>query len=366
MTDLVVFGFGALGTRLHRVLEGDYPDLTVSGVIDRDPAKAGRKVRELCDSNRFGDLTVAPDLQTYLANAARLPDVLVHMTESRPERIEPQLIEGLEAGINVLSASEAMFYPALRFPAFSARLDLLARAHGLTVSGGGINPGFVYDVLPLVLARATSGVTAIKIHRTIDVTGTGPGDIEHVGYGLLPEEFRNRLKTGQIVGHMGAPESVALIAEFLGLPIDLVTESWDIETADFEVDSGDPTLGILPPGRVIGITQKAQGSNAGRATITTELRMYYQPERFGLEESDRIDIEGAMPVNMTVRPAFQSLFGAANIVASLIADFAMAAPGLVNLLDLPLGAGRRSAMRLQIDPSRAAEPGRVPLRAVTA
>ncbi len=364
MTDLVIFGLGALGGRLLRVLEGDYPTLNVTGVVDHDPEKAGRRVGDLVPYRRFGDRVVAPDLAACLAGLERSADVLIHMTESRPERIEEQLAEPLRAGLNVLSASEAMFYPAFRFPAFAQRLDAVAKTHGVTISGAGINPGFTYDAVPLVLARATSAVTSIAIRRTIDVTGTGPGDIEHVGYGLLPDVFREQAAAGTIVGHMGAPESVALLAEYLGLTIDLIGESWDVETADFPVDSGDPTLGVLPPGHVIGITQKAYGSRGGEPVITTELCMYYQPERFGLEEADHIEIEGAMPIRMIVRPAFESLFGAANIVAALAADVVAAPPGLVNLLDLPVGSARRTPRRVQVDPSRPSAPGTIPVRSV--
>ncbi len=364
MTDLVIFGLGALGGRLLRVLEGDYPMLRVTGVVDHDPGKSGRRVGDLVPYGRFADLVVAPDLATCLAGLTRRADVLVHMTESRPERIEEQLVAPLRAGLNVLSASEAMFYPALRYPEFAARLDAVARECGVTVSGGGINPGFIYDAVPLVLARASSAVTSISIRRTIDVTGTGPGDIEHVGYGLLPETFRERVAAGTVAGHIGAPESVALLAEYLGVTVDLISESWDVETADFPVDSGDPTLGVLPPGRVIGITQRACGSLKDEPVITTELCMYYQPERFGLEEADHIEIEGAMPVRMTAQPAFESLFGAANVIAALAADVATAAPGLVNLLDLPLGSARRTHRRVRVDPSRTCAPGAVPVRTV--
>lgn len=364
-TDIILFGLGALGSRLLRVLQNDYPLIRVVGVVDRDPDKAGKTVTEVSTWTRFGDLVVAPDLESCLAGLDAKPTVLVHMTESKPAEIEGQLIDALGRGLNVLSAAESMFYPGLRFPDFTDRLDAEAKRHGVTISGCGINPGFVYDVVPILLARATSGVSEIKIHRCIDVTGTGPGDIEHVGYGLTPEAFRARLADGSIVGHMGAPESLALMAEHLDLPLDLIEEGWDVETAEFEVDSGDPTLGILPPGRVIGITQTATGLAEGRAVISTKLAMYYQPERFGLEEADTVEITGAMPIRMAIRPALESLFGAANVVANAIVDVAAAPAGLVNILDLPLAASRRAPHRYRIDPARQTSPGTVSIRAVS-
>ncbi|MBF9035290.1 hypothetical protein HKCCE2091_13675 [Rhodobacterales bacterium HKCCE2091] len=360
MADIILFGCGALGSRLLRVLEGDYPAIRVVGAVDHDPALAGRSLGALGRSTRFADVVIAPDLDACLGALPTLPDGLVHMTESKPDRIEAQLTEILGAGLNVVSAAESMFYPGLRFPDFTARLDAAALKAGVTLTGMGINPGFSYDSLPLLLARSTSAVTGVRIRRCIDVTGTGPGDIEHVGYGLTPEAFREGVAKGNIVGHMGAPESIALLAEFLDLEIDTVTERWETETADFDVDSGDASLGILPPGRVIGITQFAEGKRGDTVVLQTRLAMYYEPAKFGLTESDEIEIDGAMPVRMKIEPALQSLFGAANVVASSILPTLDAAPGFRNGLDLPI-VGRRSDRRYRVDPARALEPGHVPL-----
>lgn len=361
MKNIILFGVGAMGGRLLRVLEADYPGLRVVAAVDRDPAKAGRTVAEVTGHRRFGDLTIVADLETALAGLPVRPDVLVHMTESKPPLIRDQLLAALNAGLNVVSAAESMFYPGLRYGAFAAELDGAARANGVSITGTGINPGFSYDVLPLVLARGTSAVESLTIHRCIDVTGTGPGDIEHVGYGLTPEEFNKRIADGRVVGHMGAPESLTRIADRLNLEIDEITEAWDLETAAFEVDSGDPMLGILPPGRVVGITQHARALSKGREVMRTSLAMYYQPERFGLVEEDRIEITGAMPVTMSIKPAMQSLFGAANILANAIVPLADAAPGLLSPLDLPTGGDERSLHRYRVDAARTPRPGYLPV-----
>lgn len=361
MHDIILYGCGALGTRLLRVLEADYPAITVVGAIDTAPRIAGQTLGAACNSTRFASVRIHDSLSNCLSALPARPAALVHMTESKPERIEGQLAEGLTAGLNVISAAESMYYPWLRFPDFSSRLDALARAKGVSLTGMGINPGYSYDAVPLLLARATSAVSSVRIRRTIDVTGTGPGDIEHVGYGLTPEEFRAGVDRGDIVGHMGAPESLALLAEYLNLDIDLITERWDLETADTAVDSGDPVLGIIPPGRVVGITQFAEGHCGNDLVIQTRLSMYYRPEMFGLTECDEIEIEGAMPVRMRIEPAVQSLFGASNVLASTVLLAIDAAPGLVNGLDLPV-VGRRSNLRVEVDLSRTLKPGHIPLR----
>lgn len=361
MKTVILFGVGAMGGRLLRVLEADYPGIEVVAAVDTDAAKVGRTLADVTGQKRFGNVTIAADLASALAALPAKPDVLVHATESKPHLIKQQLLDILNAGLNVVSAAESMFYPGLRYADFTAELDAAARANGVSITGTGINPGFSYDVLPLVLARGTSAVETLTIHRCIDVTGTGPGDIEHVGYGLTPEEFNIRIADGRIQGHMGAPESLATIADHLNLEIDEITEAWDLETADFEVDSGDPTLGILPPGRVIGITQHARALSKGREVMRTSLAMYYQPERFNLIEEDRIDITGAMQVSMSIKPAMQSLFGAANIMANTIVPLADAAPGLLSPLDLPTAGTLRAGSRYVVDPARTAKPGYLPL-----
>jgi 4-hydroxy-tetrahydrodipicolinate reductase len=204
-------------------------------------------------------------------------------------------------------------------------------------------------------------VKRITISRTIDVTGTGPGDIDHVGYGLAPEEFRSRIKSGRIHGHMGGPESVAALAERLDMDIDRVEEGWDIETAKFPVDSGAAILGMIPPGHVIGITQSIRGMRGSETVIGLSLVMYYQPERFGLEPADVIDIEGAHHIRASLRPAAVSLFGAANVIVNAIPDVAAAPPGLVNMLDFSIGGARRGGYRYVVDRGAGLRPGVVPL-----
>lgn len=357
---VILYGVGALGALVVACLKTGYPLIRVVGAVDSAPGKAGRPLDALCPGyDGAAGVVVRATLAECLANLTGEAHAALHMTESVPDHIEGQLTEILAAGLNVVSASEAMFHPALRHAAFAARLDAAAKAAGVSVTGVGINPGFSFDSLPLLLARCSSGVRRITITRTIDVTGTGPGDIDHVGYGLWPDEFKAKIAAGRIVGHMGAPESIACLAERLDIAIDRVEEGWTTETADFPVDSGDPTLGILEPGRVVGISQTARGLSGGETVISTKLDMYYQPERFGLDCADVIDIEGAHHVRAQVKPAAVSLFGAANTVVNAVHDVVAAPPGLVNVLDFSIGGVRRGGFAYEV--GQGARPGSTPL-----
>jgi 4-hydroxy-tetrahydrodipicolinate reductase len=257
-----------------------------------------------------------------------------------------------------------MFYPALRHRDIAGRLDQAAKAASASITGAGINPGFSFDALPLMLGRVTSNVRAVRITRTIDVTGTGPGDIDHVGYGLWPDEFQAKIASGRIVGHMGMPESIASVAERFGMEIDAVDERWETTTASFPVDSGTSALGILEPGRVIGITQEGRGLRGTRTIVSMRLVMFYQPEHHGLSVADEIEIEGAHHIRASLKPAALSLFGAANAIVNATHDVIAAPPGLVEPLDFSIAGVRRGGFRYAVDDSRASRPGYLPLRRV--
>jgi 4-hydroxy-tetrahydrodipicolinate reductase len=362
---VALFGLGALGSLVIDCLRADYPLIQIVGAIDHDPGKAGKRLGDLYPGLRNGaEVTVAPSLRACLDGIAVKPDLVYHMTESDLDHIEPQLVGPLAAGINVISASEAMYHPGLRHPAVAARLDAAAKAAKASIAGVGINPGFSFDALPLMLGRVTSDVRAVRISRTIDVTGTGPGDIDHVGYGLWPAEFEAGIASGRIVGHMGMPESIVGIAERFGMDIDCIDERWETTTAAFPVDSGTPTLGMLEPGRVIGITQEGRGRRGDETVISMRLVMFYQPERHGLAVADEIDIEGAHHVRAALRPAALSLFGAANAIVNATHDVIAAPPGLVNVLDFSIAGVRRGGFRYALDEGRAHRPGYLPLRRV--
>jgi 4-hydroxy-tetrahydrodipicolinate reductase len=325
---VILFGLGALGGLVVDCLKTGYPLIQVVGAVDHASQRAGRILNEVYPDLADTDgIVVAPSLKACLEGLREPADLVLHMTESVPSHIETQLTEALEAKLNVVSASEAMFHPALRFSEFASRLDQIAKANAVSITGVGINPGFSFDSLPLLLARVTSGIRQVTISRTIDVTGTGPGDIDHVGYGLWPEDFDAKIASGRIVGHMGMPESIAAVAERLNITIDRVEEHWSTTTASFPVDSGDATLGILEPGRVIGITQEGRGLHGDELMISMSLVMFYQPEKHGLEVADVIDIKGAHHVQASLRPAALSLFGAAHAVVNAAHDV-IAAPRL--------------------------------------
>jgi 4-hydroxy-tetrahydrodipicolinate reductase len=338
-TPIVIQGIGALGRLFAGVALGD-PRIRLLGVVDIDPAKAGRSVGEVTGDPAGDKVPVVADLGELLRRVPEPPAVLVHMTESRPDRITGPIIEATRHGLNVVSAAESMFYPQLRYPGQAAQIDAAARENGVTVTGTGINPGFVFDQLVLDVAAATTGIRHIALRRTVEVSDTGPGDVEHVGFGLPAAEFRRRAANGTIEGHMGLPESFVLLAEYLDLPIDRVTESWEPVTDARPVPSA---IGEIPPGHVVGIVQHATAYLGEREVMTARLAMYYAARE---AQADEIVIDAVHPLRVRTEPSAVSLLGAANVLANAVPAVSQAAPGLACVLDLPVARLRRGGQRI--------------------
>lgn len=353
VADVVLFGLGALGSCAIRVLNTGYPLIRIVGAVDHAPSMAGKKLGEVFPGMGQGaDVVISASMEQCLAGLKKPPAVVYHMTESILSKIEKQMTDILDRGINVISASEGMFHPALRFPDVAARLDKAAKAKGVTVTGCGINPGYIFDSVPLMVSRCTSGVTAVNIRRVIEVTGTGPGDIDHVGFMLEPDEFHKRIESGRIVGHMGLPDTIAAVCERLNLEIDRIEEGWETATATFPVDSGLKEVGMIPPGRVIGITQTGRAMRGDTPVVSMSLIMYYDPKRHGLEETDEIEIIGTHHIRVAFRPAAVSIFGAANLIVNSTHDVIAAPPGLASVLDFSIAGERRGGYRYVLDAAK--------------
>jgi hypothetical protein len=358
-TRVILWGLGALGSVVASVVEAS-PRLTIVGAVDHAADKCGRRLAEVLPGIH-SQVVVARSLGECWKTVLEPPDVVLHMTESVLDRIEGQLLDALRRGANVVTASEAMFYPQLRFPEVASRLDSAARAQSVTIIGTGINPGFSFDSFPLLLSRLTADISRIEARRVVNVSGIGPHDIDHAGFGLEPEEFDRGIAAGRIHGHIGLPESIALVAERIGVVIDRIEETWQAHIGSEPVAA---TIGVIQPGRVIGITQQGRGFDGARERIRMDLIMHYEPTRFGQIEQEEIMIVGRHTVRAVIQPPCVSTSGGACMIVNAIADVVAAPPGLRTAVDLPLSTPPRNTFTLALDPSRWSQPTVTYLRQV--
>src|SRR6185369_13074271 len=100
----------------------DHPGLRSQAAIDNDPDLAGRSLDEVL--GRGQDRGTSPRIVGGLADSgADGSAVAVHCTGSSLRGVMPQLVELVEAGLNVVSTCEELSFPDTGDEAAALELD---------------------------------------------------------------------------------------------------------------------------------------------------------------------------------------------------------------------------------------------------
>lgn len=322
---VVQLGLGSIGTSCAKVVLNKN-GFELVGAVDVAEDKVGTDLGDLLGLNRKLNLEVSADVQKVLAETE--PDVVLHTTQSFVDVVFPQLETIIASGTNVVSSTEELLFPQLKYPELTRQLDTLAKKYEVTVLGTGVNPGFVMDTLAITMTSVCTNVQKVTAERYVDASKCRLSLQKKVGAGLTVEEFHNLINAGKL-GHIGMKESVALIAYALHWELDTIEESIDPVVA--EEDFITPYLKVKK-GQVAGIKNVGHGWKDGQEVIALDLRMYVGAQN----PHDAITIEGDPPVHLIIK---DGIFGDLAAVAMLInvAPIVIAAePGLKTMADLPI------------------------------
>ncbi len=150
MTDdirVIQYGLGPIGSAVARhVVERN--GLALVGGVDIDPAKVGEDVGTVIGLDQALGFSVAKTLQGALEQAGGRADVALHTTSSYFDLFKDQVLEILDAGLDIVSTAEELSFPWLSHADEAAEVDAAAKRTGKTVLGTGVNPGFLMDALP--------------------------------------------------------------------------------------------------------------------------------------------------------------------------------------------------------------------------
>jgi 4-hydroxy-tetrahydrodipicolinate reductase len=321
---VIQYGLGPIGSAVARQVvarEG----LELVGGIDIDPAKIGRDAGHIIGLDRSLGFPVSAKLEQVLERVEA--DVALHTTSSYFDLFKPQIIDILEAGLNVVSTAEELSFPWLAHPDQAAEIDALAKRAGKTVLGTGVNPGFVMDSLPLCLTAICNQVDRINVTRVINASlRRGPFQAK-IGSGLTVAEFEGRMAAGRM-GHVGLPESMQMVFDTLGKKlaryedrVEPVVAERPIKTNYIEVQ----------PGQVRGLKQVARGyTQQGESTSLTFLAALDPGD-----DGDTILITGQPNLEVKLKGTNGDIATVA-ITVNAIRRVIEAPPGLVTMRDLPV------------------------------
>lgn len=307
MTSMTVahYGLGPIGLGIAAVaLERDH---RVVGAVDIDPEKVGKDLGVLVGRGAIG-VAVAADAAAALAGR---PQLVFHSTQSHLSRTTPQLLEIIDAGANVISTCEELAFPWRDHGDQARQIDAAARARGVTVVGLGVNPGYVMDLLPILLTAPCRTIRAIRIVRVVDAGRRRLPLRRKVGAGMDRAAFERGVAEGRI-GHVGLKESIAMIADSLG---------WAIDAVDERIDP------VLDGGTVKGLHQVAVGTRAGQPAITLDLTM-----AVGIADpADRITIDGDPVLRVTVDGGIHGDVATCALAVNAAPIVVSAPPGLTTV-----------------------------------
>lgn len=321
---VVCYGLGPIGQRIATVALGK-KGLKIVAALDIAKEIVGKDLGEVIGVDKKLGVAVTDDPESLFATLKA--DVALVATTSYVKTVYSQIVNCVKAGINVISTCEQLAYPWTREPELASQIDGLAKKHGVTVLSTGINPGYFLDTLPIVFTALCRDVKRIEATRVI-ATGTRRASFQKkIGTGMSLEEFKAKIESGEITGHVGGIESVALTAAAFGWELDEFRESPpEPIIAEQEVET---TYTTVKPGHMLGYTNIIEGIKDGKAVITLKIVM-----SAGLKEGyQEYKIEGTP--NIHVRSS--SIIGdweTAHIAINMIPNVINAVPGLLTMKDI--------------------------------
>jgi hypothetical protein len=322
----IQYGIGPIGASIVKLLR-EKESVDIVGAIDTDPGKVGRDLGEVVGApDAPWGIKVSGDAKGVLDQSA---DVVMHTTSSSLPKVMDQLLACLDVGSCVVSTCEELSYPYRTHPELAAKLDTAAKESGVALVGTGVNPGFVMDKLLVTLAAVSQRIEHASAIRIVDASKRRLPLQKKIGAGMSVEEFRAKVKEGTIK-HVGLPESVAMVADSLGLRVDQITETIEPKVAAERVQTEFLTV---EPGQAAGVHQIARGFSEGKELVYMELQMYVGAK----DPADKVELQGHPNISLIIPGGSHGDIATASVAVNSIPVVLEAPSGLRTSRDLPIG-----------------------------
>jgi len=261
-------------------------------------------------------------------------DVVVIATTTRLRDVADDVELAVASGSNVLVSAEEAAFPFLVDDEVARRIDAQAVARGVSVAGVGVNPGLIFDALVLTLLGAAPRGCRIEVRRVVDISGFGSTVLRRLGIGASAVDFRLAVERGDILGHAGFPQSMAIVADAVGLTIDRIDKGLEPVITDVPLDV--PGRFSIAAGQSAGVDQTYTAFVGGEAWFTAHFYGHVDLAGQALARTDDIDLslDGQRYQSIQVRPGFGAQVGSQNVTANSIDRIIAARPGWVTVAEL--------------------------------
>ncbi len=219
---VVQWATGTIGARALRAII-EHPHMTLAGVYVHGHDKVGRDAGELCGVESTGVTATAsvdeivelgPDCVLYMPNSLNLDE----------------LCRLLTAGINVVTTCGAFHHPASMDPDVRTMVQTACELGGASVHSTGSSPGFITEVVPLVLTSIQRQLNALTIDEYADLSQRNSPELlfDLMGFGRPAGPFE-QFRADYLCSSFGP--SLRLVADAIGLPLDAVEASGELAMA---------------------------------------------------------------------------------------------------------------------------------------
>lgn len=286
---IALWGTGHMGVELTRAaLARD--DAILAGAIVTNPEKEGRDLGELAGLNERLGVPATLDADEVLSRDDI--DVVFFTGSGGTKGITQSMVRIAEAGKDAVTFS-AIAHPATALGSEAAReLDAVAKGSGVHILGTGMAPGFLLDVLPVVLASSCVTWTSISARAVIPMDDWGVATLDAYGIGKPAGEHADPSSRISFL------ECVGTIADALGVDVAEKRERWLPLVSDRRRSGGAVTV---EPGLVSGVHRTYGVTTTDGREITVELIGMYMldTERDGLAEETTVRVAGPPGSNVS-------------------------------------------------------------------
>ncbi len=348
---VIVWGTGVVGKLVIDELINN-PEYELVGVIVNNPGKSGKDVGELIGRGATG-IIASNDADAVLAGDA---DVVAYFgpTAEQAAVNSENHCKALLAGKNIVSTAMSPWVYH-KSPHVSAEeiqaVEEACRQGASTCFTTGIDPGFMNDIVPLIMSGVCGRVDSLRIQEILDYS-TYEGEAEVPMALAAPLETQGILEIPEILIYAWGP-TVYMIADALGVKLDKVDTVYHKWPAPQRMEY---PVGVCEKGHCAAVRFEIRGWVNGEPKIVIEhvnrLTNDVAPDwpRAQLEANDcyRLIIEGSP--NIVQETIFRGSKGETPAVAGCLATgmraihaipaVCAAKPGIISADELPIGPGR--------------------------